>query len=127
MVTVIQLRTALLVISALLAGSVITDWFSLGGLHTLSGRHAQMAPEPNGSASTRRSSIAKIMMLYGNPTQVYERALRGHQRHNEIHGYPMFVLREQTLSEFWSKPAYILNVLLAELAKPEAERLEWLV
>ncbi len=67
------------------------------------------------------------MMLYGNPTPVYERALGGHDLHNEIHGYPMFVLREKTLSEFWSKPAYILNVLLAELAKPAAERLEWIV
>jgi hypothetical protein len=39
----------------------------------------------------------------------------------------MHVLREQTLSEFWSKPAYILQVLLAELAKPAPERLKWLV
>jgi hypothetical protein len=65
-------------------------------------------------------------MLYGdNP--VYEQALKGHERHNEIHGYDMTVLQQQLLEGFWSKPAYILSRLLQELAKPEAERLEWIV
>lgn len=125
MLSRIQVRTLLLIISALLAGSVITDWLSSRRL-LFSDQYAMMS-EDAGLAGGRRSSIGKVMMLYGNPTPVYERALKGHNRHNEMHGYSMHVLREQTLSDFWSKPAYILQVLLAELAKPAPERLKWLV
>jgi hypothetical protein len=119
----IQLRTLLVIISALLAGSVIINWLSPRRLFLFSDQNAMMSEDAGG----RRSSIGKVMMLYGNPTPVYERALKGHDRHNEMHGYSMHVLREQTLSEFWSKPAHILQVLLAELAKPAPERLKWLV
>jgi hypothetical protein len=126
MLSRIQLRALLLIISALLAGSVITDWLSSSKPFLFSDQYAMMSEDP-GLAGERRSSIGKVMMLYGNPTPVYERALRGHKRHNEIHGYSMHVLREQTLSEFWSKPAYVLQVLLGELAKPAPERLKWLV
>ena len=45
-----------------------------------------------------KSSMEKAMMLYGHPPPVYERALRGHGKHNEMHDYPMYVLREQTTS-----------------------------
>jgi hypothetical protein len=126
MLSRIQLRTLLVVISALLAGSVITDWLSSRRIFLFSDQDAMMV-EDAGLAGGRRSSIGKVMMLYGNPTPVYERALKGHNRHNEMHGYSMHVLREQTLSEFWSKPAYILQVLLGELAKPAPERLKWIV
>jgi hypothetical protein len=122
----IQLKTLLLMISAMLAGSVITDWLSLSSMGTSSKQYG-ITDEGSVSFTGKRSSIGKVMMLYGNPTPVYERALRGHDRHNEIHGYSMQVLREQTLSEFWSKPAYILQLLLTELAKPPPERLKWLV
>jgi hypothetical protein len=37
------------------------------------------------------------MMLYGHLPLVYERALRGHGKHNEMYGYSIYVLREQTL------------------------------
>jgi hypothetical protein len=39
----------------------------------------------------------------------------------------MTVLRRQLLPGFWSKPAYILSRLLEEMAKEEADRLEWIV
>jgi hypothetical protein len=113
-------------VSCLLVGSVITDWLSLASIGIRSDQDA-VTNAASHVTGGRRSSIGKVMMLYGNPTPVYERALRGHDRHNEIHGYTMHVLREQTLSEFWSKPAYILQLLLAELAKPAPERLKWLV
>jgi hypothetical protein len=122
----IQPRALLLSISSLLAGSVIINWLSLSGLDTISDRYA-VSNEGLALDGGRRSSIGKVMMLYGNPTPVYERALRCHDKHDAIHGYITHVLREQTLSEFWSKPAYILQLLLAELAKPGPERLKWLV
>ena len=80
--------------------------------------------EPN---RTLKSSIAKVSMLYGERNPLYERALAGHVPHNNRFGYEMYVLREQTLPGYWSKPAYILNLLLQELARPKGSRLEWLV
>lgn len=66
-------------------------------------------------------------MLYGPTDSLYERALATHHQHNANFGYSFFVLRKQILPDFWSKPAYILQLLLSELEKPEAERLQWLV
>ncbi|KAI9817780.1 MAG: hypothetical protein M1827_000899 [Pycnora praestabilis] len=39
----------------------------------------------------------------------------------------MNILRQDILNNVWSKPAYILSLLLRELAKPPGERLEWLL
>ncbi|KEF51113.1 uncharacterized protein A1O9_12836 [Exophiala aquamarina CBS 119918] len=66
-------------------------------------------------------------MLYGETNTLYERALAAHVPHNRNFGYSMYVLREKTLPGYWSKPAYILEQLLAELALPEDRRLKWLV
>lgn len=66
-------------------------------------------------------------MLYGEVRESYERAFRLHEAHDRLHGYKSFVLREQMLEGFWSKPAYILSLLLQEMAKPELERLQWLL
>ncbi|KAJ7284082.1 galactosyl transferase GMA12/MNN10 family protein [Mycena rebaudengoi] len=52
-----------------------------------------------------------------------------------MHGYHHFIDRERLVDEVfnpnppwgaWSKPAYVLSLLLTELAKPPEERLEWL-
>jgi hypothetical protein len=73
-----------------------------------------------------RTRIGKCTILfYGN--SFWERAIRTHERHNREHGYRLHVLRQQLLDDVWSKPAYILSLLLRELAKPESERLEWLM
>lgn len=66
-------------------------------------------------------------MLYGEPNPLYERVLATHDLHNAYFGYPFLVLREQTLPGYWSKPAYILRLLLSELEKSEPQRLKWLV
>jgi hypothetical protein len=74
-----------------------------------------------------RSLVGKVHAVFGEPNPVYERALKLHEIHAEAQGHPMHVLRERILSGLWSKPGYILNVMLAELAKPEGQRLEWLL
>ncbi|KAF2095448.1 hypothetical protein NA57DRAFT_7934, partial [Rhizodiscina lignyota] len=55
-----------------------------------------------------------------------QRALRTHEVHNRMHGYEMHVARRSILDDTWTKPAFILSVLLQELAKPEGEGAEWL-
>ncbi|KAF2212554.1 glycosyltransferase family 34 protein, partial [Cercospora zeae-maydis SCOH1-5] len=73
-----------------------------------------------------RTRIGKCTILfYGN--SAWERAIRTHERHDREHGYRLHILRQQLLDDVWSKPAYILSLLLRELAKPDSERLEWLL
>jgi hypothetical protein len=73
------------------------------------------------------ADIGKITMLYGKVNPAYERALQSHKAHAEAHGYPLFILRQKLLDRLWSKPAYIMSVILEELQKPTEERLKWLL
>lgn len=85
-------------------------------------------PAPNSPFTVhKKASIGKVTIITGGTNPTYERALKSHQRHNRLHGYPLHVLRQGILESVWSKPAYILSLLLKELAKPEIERLKWLL
>ena len=77
--------------------------------------------------ATTRPVVGKITISFGEPDAVYERAIRSHEYHNKRMGYPQFVLRERVLSGLWSKHAYIISVLVQELAKPVDQRLQWLM
>lgn len=70
--------------------------------------------------------IGKVSMIFGDGNPVYERAIRTHELHDRIHGYRLYTLRHSMLDDVWSKPAYILHLLLRELSKPQEERLHWL-
>lgn len=81
------------------------------------------------SARTRTGEkpiMCKVTIITGGENSVYERALKTHNLHNRIHGYPMHTLRQSILNDVWSKPAYILSVMLRELAKPKSQRVQWL-
>ncbi|KAH7055983.1 hypothetical protein B0J12DRAFT_709640 [Macrophomina phaseolina] len=71
--------------------------------------------------------MGKVSILYGEPNPVYERALRTHEVHNRIHGLRQYVLREQVVDGVWNKPAYLLSIMMDELARPAEARLEWLL
>ena len=113
------LRTCLKTIAALLIFTVLLDFGS-----SIRGTGNDFRGTQNG---IYEASIAKVSMLYGPPNPLYTRALATHEVHNANFGYPFFVLREQLLPGYWSKPAYILRLLLTELEKPEAQRLKWLM
>jgi hypothetical protein len=73
------------------------------------------------------AKIAKITMLYGDSNPTYERALQSHENHAKLHHYPLFILRQKLLGRLWSKPAYIMSIILRELEKPNPkDRLQWL-
>ncbi|KAH0340288.1 glycosyltransferase family 34 protein, partial [Aureobasidium melanogenum] len=78
---------------------------------------------PKRSPSIR---IKKVSALFGEPNYLYEAALATHERHNALHGYQMQVLRERIHASFLAKPAYLMSVLVEELAKPWDERAQWL-
>lgn len=116
------------IIAALLCmGTVLTDWLNIlrAGNREPDRQVAQEQSEEQ--SESIQSTIGKLSMLYGETNPLYERALAAHLPHNQKFGYKMYVLREKTLPGYWSKPAYILDQLLAELALPEKERLQWLV
>jgi hypothetical protein len=71
--------------------------------------------------------FGKITATFGEPDPPYENAIASHNLHNKIHGYPHFILREQMLRGLWSKHAWIMTVIGNELAKPENERLQWVL
>jgi hypothetical protein len=72
-----------------------------------------------------RTRVGKCTILF-NSNSFWERAIRTHEEHDRLHGYRLHVLRQQLLDDVWSKPAYILSLLLRELSKSESERLDWL-
>lgn len=73
------------------------------------------------------SKVTKVTALFGQENELYEAAIRSHEEHNRLHGYELKVLRERIVNNFWSKPAYLLSLIVEELAKPEEERTEWIM
>jgi hypothetical protein len=98
-------------------------------------QHADKTAKPAGKA---RSRIGKVTVAANKlANDVIHRALASHERHNARHGYVHFIAENQAVSSLiehdrlhrakgaWTKPAYLLSVIVAELEKPEEERLEW--
>jgi hypothetical protein len=63
--------------------------------------------------------------LEGN--EHYTKALSTHLAHALVHGTEVHVLCDKMVDDLWNKPAFILDLLLKEMVKPEGKRLEWLV
>ncbi|KAL4936215.1 hypothetical protein BDV06DRAFT_233628 [Aspergillus oleicola] len=80
---------------------------------------------PHLSAPAKSRRVTKVSMLYGDRNALYERALQSHRRHAERWVYGMDVLHNDIAVGYWNKPAYLLALVVAELAKPVRERLEW--
>ncbi|KAH0055410.1 glycosyltransferase family 34 protein, partial [Aureobasidium melanogenum] len=82
--------------------------------------------EPEVEQWGHKTRIGKCTIVFGG-SSIYERTVKTHALHDRLHGYPLYVLRQSIMDDVWSKPAYILSLLLRELAKPQEERLEWLL
>lgn len=65
-------------------------------------------------------------MLYGTQNELFERALLSHQEHNEIHNYTFSILRKQIVPGYWNKLLHLQSLITEELARDEAERLDWI-
>jgi hypothetical protein len=92
----------------------------------------------HGPSSNHISKIAKVSVAINtlNSTIVAD-ALRSHQVQNTLYGYQHFIGTREVVTEeedqrgrpsgVWTKPAYLLSLLLAEMQKSPEERLEWLL
>ena len=86
------------------------------------------------------SKIAKVTVAANtlNSSTIHQ-ALQTHKVQNDIHSYTQFTATNELVGDLsendpqkrprgaWSKPAYLLSIIVAELAKPESERLEWIL
>ncbi|KIW35734.1 uncharacterized protein PV06_11925 [Exophiala oligosperma] len=84
----------------------------------------RLLPQLNASSSPR---IGKCTILYNRDSASYDKALRKHADHCNLHGYAFHLLHHTMLDDVWTKPAYVLSLLLSELEKPADDRLEWLM
>ena len=73
------------------------------------------------------SLIGKVTAIFHGKDPTLVRAIQTHEAHNRRYGYPLLVLRHRILDDTWSKPAYLLAILLEEMRKPEGHRLKWLM
>ncbi|RNJ57073.1 hypothetical protein D7B24_006465 [Verticillium nonalfalfae] len=83
----------------------------------------QNQPEKRYGAQLR---VATVTAQFGQPEDHYKRALRTHLQHSLVHQSEVHVLCAEIVDDLWNKPAFILELLLSEMEKPEDERLEWL-
>lgn len=81
------------------------------------------APFP--AEESRRVAFASITT--GKPLEAYQRAILSQMFHSAVHGSSMYVLCEQIIDSTWNKIAYLLNLVINEMLKPEDERLEWMM
>ena len=82
----------------------------------------------------RRPRILQATMIFGNTfTGVNERILQSHVDHAKRWGYRDHILRREIVGAgqwdrfIFSKVLHILDLIIAELKKPKAERAEWVV
>lgn len=81
---------------------------------------------PDAANAAKAPRFAKIAVASGFEDILYEKALDTHVQHAKLHGYPMYMARENAADGMFNKIAYIMDVLMNELFKPAEERVEWL-
>ena len=74
--------------------------------------------------------IRQATMIYETEkfNAIYERSIDTHIKHGEQWGVPTHILRHDVVEAgFFNKPAYILGLLIEEMAKPYGKRAGWIV
>ncbi|KAL9124588.1 MAG: hypothetical protein Q9217_006093 [Psora testacea] len=73
--------------------------------------------------------VRQASMIYETDkfNTVYERSVDSHRKHGEQWGIPTDVLRHDILDGFFNKPAYLLGIIINEMAKPYGQRADWIV
>lgn len=74
--------------------------------------------------------IRQATMIYETDrfNEVYERAVDSHVKHGEKWGVPTHILRHDIVDAgFFNKPAFLLGLVIEEMAKPYGQRCNWIV
>ncbi|PWN53679.1 hypothetical protein IE53DRAFT_125906 [Violaceomyces palustris] len=92
--------------------------------------HVKIGDDSKDDGKTLSSSSLPASASEPTLTQAqarYERALQTHLEHAKIHGYQTKIMRKAMYDEVWTKPAYLLSLVLEELAKDEDDKAEWIL
>ena len=89
--------------------------------------HDVILPQSFNIDPNKPQTIGKATLNFHGTDTTFIRALKTHELHNKRYGYPMFLLQEPIVEGNFSKPAYLLSVILDELRKPEGRRLTWIL
>lgn len=104
------------------------------------GTMQQIIAQPATLSDRPPARVAKVGVAVNDlDIPVVYRAFKSHKVQNEMHGYPHFIADREVVSSLtdndvfrrgsgtYTKPAYMLAIMIAELLKPKSERLEWLL
>lgn len=80
---------------------------------------------PFPSKETRRVAFASITT--GEPINAYQRAILSQMFHAAVHDTSMHLLCDQLTDGTFNKIAFLLHLVMAEMLKPAAQRLEWIM
>jgi hypothetical protein len=115
-------------------------WVSLVSVRSVGLTGRAILPPTQRLDTGRTARIGKVTVAANTlDSPIIHRALQSHKRHNAKHGYPHFIAMNEAVSGLtendyqdrpkgaWTKPAYLLSILVAEMQKPENERLDWIL
>ncbi|KAF4548500.1 Hypothetical protein D9617_27g044670 [Elsinoe fawcettii] len=73
--------------------------------------------------------VAKVSMLNGKyaKDELYLNNHKLHKRHDGRFGYKHFLLTRPIIGGFWDRTLYMMSLITQELAKPEDDRIQWLM
>ncbi|CBX94699.1 similar to galactosyl transferase GMA12/MNN10 family protein [Plenodomus lingam JN3] len=77
--------------------------------------------------TTRRMRIGLATAHFGEQQNHYQNALESHLLHSLIYGTEVHVMCDPIVDDLWNKPAFLLDLLMDEMIKPESKRLEWIM
>lgn len=107
---------------------------------------AKPASAPLSSSSSPNQKVAKVSMLHGSLAKsIFHSAMLTQDNHASLHDYPIYIMRNEivpscrglpakcnpqdahSLAGNWNKELYLQSILITELAKPDSERVDWLM
>ncbi|KAL9128018.1 MAG: hypothetical protein Q9217_003212 [Psora testacea] len=95
--------------------------------------HSSQGALHGNSYREQNPRIRQATMLFegneDNLRMMYERSVETHVKHGERWGVPTHILKQSLVGEgsYFNKPAYLLSLIMVELAKPKRQRAEWIV
>lgn len=97
-------------------------------------------PTAQNDSARLASRIAKVTVAVNTlNSSIIHHALHTHKVQNDLHGYIHHIATDEVVGDMsesdpkgrprgaWSKPAYLLSIIVTELTKPESERLKWVL
>lgn len=89
---------------------------------------SSIVTDANADSAGATTRIGRLTASFDDgDNELAARMLTLQTQHAEKWNYPMHTLHRELLSSQWTKPAWIMSIMVAECAKPPEERLEWLL